>query len=146
MDRHGSDALHTQELILDDILRGRIEFLISMANDFVVGNSLGNIQRKAIEKNAHFVETNCMASITAIGREPIDENVYLNIRFFYYLKSLAGMMKSTVQGVEPDEAGRGAIREHVDVLTEMLEDHDHINETFIENCLNLLLLKLVAVI
>lgn len=146
MDRHGFDTLHTRDLFLADVMRGRTELLILMANDFLRGKPLGSVQRQAIQENALLVEHDCVASISAIGKEPIDDLICDHIRFFYYLKSLAEMMKSVVQGVETDAACKRVIHDHIHVLAEMLDEDDQRNDPFIENCLSLLLIKLAAVI
>jgi hypothetical protein len=146
MDRHGSDTLYSCDLALNDIMRERTELLIFMAKDFLGGKSLGISQRQVIERNALLVELDCVKSIKAVGGEPINDHVCVCIRFYYYLKSLAEIMISTAQGVEVDATCKHVIHEHIDVISEMLEENDQINDHYIEDDLSLLLLKLVAVI
>jgi hypothetical protein len=146
MDRHGFDALHTHDLHLSDVMRGRTELLIMMAKDCLAGAPLGKAQWQEIQNNALLIEHDCVSSISAIGNEPIDDHIYTKIRFLYYLKSLAGLMKSAAQGGETDETCKCVIHDHVDVLTEMLDDDGRRYDQFIEGGLSLLLLKLVVVI
>lgn len=148
MDRYGSYTQHSRDLALNDIMRERTELLISMAKDFLGGKSFGKSQRQVIERNAFLVELDCVTSIKAVGSKPINDHVCDCIRFYYYLKSLAEIMImiSTAQGVEADETCKHVIHEHIDVITEMLEENDRVNAHYIEDNLSLLLLKLVAVI
>ncbi len=146
MHKLGSDVHHAREMVLDDVLRGRIDLLILMAIDFLQGTPFGDQQRRAMEKNAIHVEAECFSLMGTIEQLPFNNRSCVSNDFCHCLKLLAIMIRSVAKGDPMDASRKKSMLEIVQTITEMLDEEDQIDDSFLENCLSIILLRLISVI
>ncbi len=124
MQRLGSEALQTREMVLDDILYRRIDLLLIMAKDILRGKRLGDQQHKAMEKNAIHIEIECAALIDSLGGGSLSNLSFLDRSTCQCLKHLAGMIRSATNGQPVGASLKKEMLNKVNSIIKQWADHN----------------------
>ena len=122
MHRLGSNMEKAREMVLDDILRCRIELLIFMAKNYLAGAHLGVHQRQAMEKNAVHIETECYSIMAYIEKAQNNDPACLENDLYHHIKLLAIMIKSVAKGYPMDVYRKETMQTNVDAIITILNE------------------------
>lgn len=131
MYRLGSDPEHTREMVLDDIFRVRIELLTIMATNLLKGVPAGVYQRRAMQKNALHVESECDSFGLYHQWKKSSGQAVRHDHIGYRLKQLALMVKSAADGRSMEAERKIAMRDHLRAVTHFIECSFQVNAMFL---------------
>ena len=120
MHRLGSETEHSREMVLDDILRGRINLLIHICRDYLQGNALGERQRLVMERNALHIETECSLLTEFAAKAMTPYRSCVDEKICFHLKLLAIIAKSVAKRCPTGTYRAKAMQENLNIICKLL--------------------------
>ena len=120
MRRLGSDAEHAREMVIDDILRGRINLMIHICKDYLQGDEPGERQRLVMEKNAIHVEMECSLLTEFTGKAMTPYRSCIDEKLCFHIKLLAILSKSVARRHPTGAYRKKAMLENMKIVRKSL--------------------------
>ncbi len=121
MYRLGSVTEKAREMVLDDILRVRIDLLRIMATDYLNGLCPGDLQRRAMKRNAEHIETECQLTKGRFACHPGDLLDKAGEELRRRLMRLTAMIKAAAGETTTDDTLQKAMREDLEAVVNLLD-------------------------
>lgn len=123
----GAKPEQTREMVLDDILRGRIKLLIFMTLNYLKGRTIGDRQGKIITDNALYVEKECKVVADFVQRMRTHYGACVDENLCHHLRLLVVMIKAAASGYPMSKSRRSIMSETVQIICKTIARGDRMD-------------------